>query len=199
MNNLGESLPANIESIASLGLEERAEMAAALLESLEPGRQPLELFKQLSRITVTATVEVVPIRTVNELPEIWLDKRSASDSWWPNKWALPGVVVLPTDAQDHENTLAGPVKRLFESELRGVRQLGGLNQLPSQFRFDGRGNEVVTQYWTHVVASEEPYEGRFFTMDDLTNPDVKDTILQESSLTINRAVADYYEKGAHSK
>ena len=191
MTKPDSSRPYNREEIASLDPIERANMAAALLEGLEPGRQPLELFSQLTRLTVVSTVELVPIRTVRKQPEIWLGKRSKTDMWWPDKWVLPGVVVLPTDTQNPNKTLEGPISRLFEDDLNGIQQVGELHQLPSQFRFDGRGNEVTTQYWTHVQTSDEPYEGRFFTLDDLRHPAFRADILDEGLLTINRAVVDY--------
>jgi hypothetical protein len=183
--------PPTAEEIATLDPAERAVMAAAFLESLEPGRQPLVLFKQLTRLTVGSAVEVVPIRTVKKQPEIWLGKRSENDPWWPNKWALPGVVILPSDTHDSQNTLLGPVARLFESELRGIRQIDDLHQLPSQFRFDDRGNEVTTQYWTHVETDDEQYNGRFFTLDDVRDAELDGSLLTEGLITIDRAIADY--------
>ena len=186
----GFQLP-SAEDIANLGPAERASMAALLLEGLEPGRQPLELFTQFSRLIVAATVEVVPVRTVSKQPEVWLGRRSKDDPWYPDKWVLPGVVILPDDKQDEENTLLGPIKRLFKADLQGIQQVSDLHQIPSQFRFDGRGHEVTTQYWTHVQTGSEPYEGRFFGQDDLQDPQFKDDILTEGLLTIDRAIADY--------
>jgi hypothetical protein len=50
----------------------------------------------------------------------------------------------PDANRDAENSLEGPVSRLFEGELSGIRRVDSLHQLPSQFRFDGRGVEVTT-------------------------------------------------------
>ncbi|HEX3569029.1 MAG TPA: hypothetical protein VHT70_05140 [Candidatus Saccharimonadales bacterium] len=183
-------IPTN-EEVTALDPSVRAEMAAALLQGLEPGRQPLELFKQLCRLTVATTVEIVPIRTQGEEPEVWLGQRSESDPWWPSKWILPGVVILPNDTRDDENTLAGPIERLFETDLKGIGRIGDLHQLPSQFRFDGRGTEVTTQYWTEVETGNEPYQGQFFRVADLRETEPEGGLIEEGWLTIDRAITDY--------
>ena len=179
------------EEVAALDPVIRAEMAAALLKGIEPGRQPLDLFTQLSRLTVASTVEIVPIREQSEGPEVWLSQRSKDDRWWPGKWVLPGAVILANDTRDTNNSLTGPIARLFESELGGIRQVDDLHQLPSQFRYDGRGTEVTTQYWTRVETGAEPYQGQFFNVSELRENEPEGGVLDEGWLTIERAVADY--------
>lgn len=179
------------EEVAAIDPAMRAEMAAVLLRGIEPGRQPLGLFAELCRLTVASTVEVVPIRIGDEGPEVWLHQRDDNDPWWPSKWALPGVVIMPIDAHDDKNSLDKPIARLFESELSGVRQVDSLHQLPSQFRHDGRGNEVTTQYWTLVETADEPYHGQFFNVGKLREAEPEGGLLEEGWMTINRAMADY--------
>jgi hypothetical protein len=179
------------EAVDALSPAERAAIAAAMLKGLAPGRQPLALFTQLSRLTTASTVEVVPIRESQEGPEVWLGQRSESDPWWPRKWTLPGIVILPTDERDCENTLEGPIGRLFERELEGIERVGELHQIPSQFRHDGRGVEVTTQYWTLVKTGEASYGGQFFIVADLQREEPNGGVLEEGWLTIDRAVASY--------
>lgn len=199
MSAFGEIHIPTDEEVASLDPAARAEMAAAFLKGLEPGRQPLELFTQLSRLTVASTVEIVPIRERAEGPEVWLNQRSRDDRWWPGKWVLPGAVILANDTRDAENTLSGPITRLFATELDGIQQVDELHQLPSQFRYDGRGTEVTTQYWTRVETSEEPYQGQFFNVSELRRTEPEGGVLDEGWLTIERAVADYEVLRAQSE
>ena len=172
----------------------RTNMLANLLGELAPGRLPLAVFKEFCRLAVGSAVEVVPIRDQGRGPEIWLEQRSHDDPWWPDKWVLPGVRILPTDEHDTANSLGGPVARLFKHELPGIRQAGELSLLPPQFRNDGRGEEVATQFWVPVETGGEPYPGRFFSLNELRRnpPDA----LHEGWLTINRAVAAYKTSGA---
>ncbi|HSX36698.1 MAG TPA: hypothetical protein VLG13_01070 [Patescibacteria group bacterium] len=179
------------EEVASIDPSVRAEMAAAFLRGLEPGRQPRELFAEFCRLTTLSTVEVVPIREGAEGLEVWLDQRSEDDPWWPSKWTLPGVVILPTDARDDKNSLEGPIARLFEDELGGIQPIDELRELPSQFRDDSRGKEVTSQFWTRVETRDEPYSGRFFNIESLRAVPPEGGVLEESWLTIDRAVADY--------
>lgn len=166
-----------------------AEAAAAYMEYMEPGRQPLEYFKQACRLGVAATVEIVAIREQEQGPEVWLERRSENDPWWPGKFVLSGSVILGNDIQDEPRTLNGPIRRIYRDELTGITPAGELHQLPAQFRFDGRGNEVTNQFWTLVETGDEPYAGGFYNLEQLPTSEFASDVLDETWLTLNRVVA----------
>jgi len=82
-----------------------------ILEQLEPGFLPLEIFNQIARLVRLPVVDVVPIKHQGPDLNIGLLKRETNDLWWPNMWHLPGTVFRSTD------TLDGAIKRLLDDEL----------------------------------------------------------------------------------
>jgi hypothetical protein len=170
-----------------------AELAAACLGKLEPGRQPFNLFMEISRITVASTVEFVPIRERNDELQVWLEKRSGKNDPFRGKWVLPGVRILDDDPIDEERSLRGPIKRLFKDELSGIQLVGDIHQLPSQYREEARGKEVTEQFVGRVETGSKPYPGKFFNSEELTSAGIVDDILEEGWLTMQRAFKYYKE------
>ncbi|MBI4092481.1 MAG: NUDIX hydrolase [Candidatus Kerfeldbacteria bacterium] len=84
---------------------------AKLLEQLEPGFLPFEIFSQISRLVRLPVVNVIPVRQEASRIQIGLIKRENDDPWWPGRWHLPGTVILSTD------TMNGAIQRLLKEEI----------------------------------------------------------------------------------
>src|SRR3989344_787961 len=182
----GEHIPTTAE-VAQLSAETRADMAAAYLSGLEPGRQPLGLFTQLSRLSVMSIVELVPVRAQPKAKtaEILLLRRPQDDPWWPGQWHVPGTVILPSDEVifngdiDFDNpnfdpidSYTSPVSRLVQRELQDkVEIMHGPYLLESRFRLGERGYESAVMLWAEVNHSDDQTleDGQFFVPADITD------------------------------
>lgn len=171
------------DEVAALDPKERAEMAAAYLRGLEPGRQPLSLFTQMARLAVLSTVEVIPIKEGEDKdrPQVLLTQRPKSGDWWSGKWHVPGVVLLPSDeTRPEENySYTTPVTRLFTNELGGAVTLADEPQvLYGRFAGTmppgGRGRESTLIHYAQVEdvpGVALPDNARFFDAHDVVaNP-----------------------------
>ena len=146
--------------------ESVANRAANLLSMLEPGRQPGRLFRQLARLMVINTVELVPIRQTRKgLLEVLLLQRAENDPFWPGQWHIPGAVALPTDPVTHGHDYGAPIARVMEEIGGSIRILDGPNQLETQRRVGARGHEVTVIHWGEVDG--EPANGTFHNVLDV--------------------------------
>jgi hypothetical protein len=164
------------EEVAALDPAVRAEMAAAYLGGLEPGRQPLGLFTELARLTVLSTVEFIPVRDNEDTgrPEVVLKQRPLKD-WWPLKWHVIGATLLGTDKGDEDYSYQGPIGRLIDTELDGAVQLADEPHiLRGRFAHGERGTESTLIHWGKVVdvpGRSLPDDAHFFDMADvIENP-----------------------------
>lgn len=77
-----------------------------LLAQLEPGTLPPPIFEEVTRLSVTAILELVPYRRVGEGKfEILVIPQSQDDPHWPGQLHTPGTVLLPTDSDDYREAL----------------------------------------------------------------------------------------------
>lgn len=176
--------------------EELAEAAASILERLEPGRQPLPLFKQLARIMVISTVEVAPFRSNDNEVEVLLGKRSDEDPWRPGAWHVPGAVLLPTDTEVDMHDYASPTDRIFESEFEEtVKRTGDVSVFDVQRRTGLRGSEQTVFCLTDVDLideSQEPLGGAFFNVAYVLRSDPDDWgLIPHHKNTIEAAYRSY--------
>ncbi len=75
-------------------------LSCSILEQLEPGFLPLEIFNQIARLVRLPMVDVIPTKFEHDALHIGLVKRDKDDLWWPNMWHLPGTVLRSTDTLD---------------------------------------------------------------------------------------------------
>jgi hypothetical protein len=161
--------------LEALAPEQHAEIAAAHLGRLQPGRQPLTLFSELARLVVLPTIEIIPLRQVNGQPEVLMAKRPDNDRYWPSLWHLPGVVVLATDPATHFRDLSGTTNRIFEKELGGAVAPAGEPNILEIRRAKGpeRGDELSPILWIEVkeVGDVAEHNARFIPLDEaIWNP-----------------------------
>lgn len=178
--------------IGKLTAEQKAVVASEYLAGVEPGFLPLPLFKELSRLMVINTVELVLLQPEDDM-RVLLTKRPPTDPWWPNKLHIPGSVVLPTDPVMGHDDFTGTLDRIVEDELAGAIEIvGNFNFLETQRRIGPRGHEVTTIHWAEASADEAllPNSATLFTPEDL-RPYQPGAIVDGTIETVERAVLAY--------
>ena len=181
--------------LESMGQDELASLAASCLERLEPGRQPLPLFIQLARLVVTSTVEMVPLRQVNDHEQVLLAQRPDDDLWWPGQWHLPGTVLLPTDDASNVHDYNTPVNRLYKDEFAGtVSMKGNVNIFDAQRRSGARGSEQTVFGWS-LIDLADGYEdvsgGQLFDADHVANELAGESVIDGHLGSVKRALKHY--------
>lgn len=185
------------EEVASLTPDERAIRAAAYLGGLEKGRQPEVLFKELVRLMVISTVELVPLRRnpARGNTEVLLGQRSATESYWPRMWHIPGVVVLASDTVEHRHDFDGSVGRILDNELQGrLKVVGEVSILEVQRRrMEERGDEVTVVHWAEVSNETRvlPPGHQFFDVAGILRQPPESGIVDGHTALIERAAAAY--------
>jgi hypothetical protein len=195
------------EEIAAFPRDERAALAAACLEGLEPGRQPMELFLQLARITVASIVELVPLRQDPETDttQVLLTQRPARRDLWAGKWHVPGTVALATDdipyntPEDRDNpdidptlTFQTPLNHLLDYELKSsVKVTDGPHLYTARMRRGSRGTEVSNMFWARVETDDGiPLVGRFFDVNIIAEqPPEGGLVTGHTAIAIQAAMA----------
>ncbi len=191
MKDLDSHHPSRGE-IDKLTAEQRAVVASEYLAGVEPGFLPLPLFKEVSRLMVINTVEVVLIQPEDDL-KVLLTKRPPTDPWWANKLHIPGSVVLPTDPVDGVSDFSGTINRILDNELAGsVKVVDTINFLEPQRRVGPRGHEATTVHWAEASVSEEllPDSAGLFELDSLRlyQPEA---LVDGTVQTVERAMSAY--------
>lgn len=126
-----------------------------LLEKLEPGFLPYEVFKQFARIMALPIAELVPLR-VNEYGEVevLLLERARTDDIWPGELHVPGTVIRATD-ENWEQAF----RRIRSDELNGL-SISTPRFVETVIHQSKRGTEVAQVYWVEVT--EAPSIGKFY-------------------------------------
>ncbi len=183
-----------VEQIADASKEELANLAADCLEQLEPGRQTLELFKQIARIMPLPGFEIVPLNNQPDSLKILLNKRPFDDEWWPNKWALPGGIILQSDKTGgdwHERL----TKRILEKDFKGtVVPTSETHKLGNDFREHMRGKELTALGWVEVELVPDiisPVGGAFFDVELAINEPLEGGLVDGHAEIIQKALAEY--------
>lgn len=146
------------------------------LKKLEPGFLPFDIFVEICRLTVSATVEIVPFRKKGDRSsvEILLVKRKDDDPFWPGMYHIPGVVILATDK---ENSLKDAFDRILHGELGGVSTSSEPVYIKYLLR---KGNRGTTLNLLHrVELTSDPKVGEWFDVNNLPKnliPPEKDVI-----------------------
>jgi ADP-ribose pyrophosphatase YjhB (NUDIX family) len=149
----------------ALSLQEQAKLVD-LLEKLEPGYYPFEVFMQFARLNTIPCVECLVIRTddYGKL-EVLLTNRKVDDPLWPSKPHIPGCVVRPGES------LEVVFKRLIDDEI-GSKSLTAPVEVLTELRQSKRGPEMVNFYY--VELQDEPKNGKFYKLSQLPEDLIED-------------------------
>ena len=161
--------------------EEEQSQLIKLLEKLEPGLLPLDIFLQIARLSVLPIIEVVPLRRM-EQTEILLLPRLATDKIWPNAMHIPGTEVRADDKGDFK---AGFQR--IQDEL-GSTQIGEPSFVRTMFHQSKRGWELAFIYWTEVTG--EAHKGQFYKTSQLPA-----SIIESQKEFIEEAVKSFEKSG----
>lgn len=195
------------EEVAMLSVQERAEFAAALLEGLEPGRQPLDLFTQFARLTVMSTVELIAFDSNPPgNTQVLLTQRPSDDPWWPNMWHVPGTALLPTDIVTRDETIdftdecfnpfekyeKGPIDRILKNELQDcVVVIDGPHLLQARPRLGIRGPENTVFFYAQVDQVEDKLAvGEFFDVEAVLSTPPEGGLIVGHQYIIEQAFED---------
>lgn len=199
------------EEIGKLAKETQANMAAAYLAGLEPGRYPLSLFEQLSRLAVMSTVELVPLRRNKETgrTEVLLTQRPESDPWWGRQWHVAGSVILPNDEVTHDSEIDfdstdfnptssydSIINRLIQNEFKGSIEVGdGPHLYNARYRRGIRGPESTVMFWAGVdvkdVKDGDLPIGTFFDTETIAQDPPEGGLIVGHANSIKLATAAY--------
>lgn len=148
------------ESNTQLTDDEVAQLTTTLAR-LQPGFLPFDFFIQLARLTVTPTLELVPLRTNNGHVEVLLIPRANDDKFWPGELHVPGTIIRSTDRDPH---FAEAFDRLFKNELKSptASQPTFVTSMVNQTK---RGTECIQVFYTEI--SGEPPVGTFYDVNQL--------------------------------
>jgi hypothetical protein len=142
--------------------------ALQYLHNSKPGWQPLEIFREIARITVLPIYEIVlfHIDPVSREVKVLLVQRPADDTWWPNSWHVPGTVMLSTDEFASGNDFHAPLDRIIKDEIQGTISLVSEPKLLlTERRKSKRGHELAMIYWVEVHG--EPKNGKYYGLNEL--------------------------------
>jgi len=147
--------------------------AVEILEKLEPGVLPFELFHQIARLYVTPIIEIVPLKkhASGEITTILL-QRDDDDPVWPGMMHTPGTVVR---ASDTEGTFVDAFARILEDELRGLEVAQNPQLVSYEFHQVQRGRELALVFFVEYVG--QPKYGTEVSINELSD-EVIDTQLE---------------------
>ncbi|MDB5166507.1 MAG: hypothetical protein JWM37_579 [Candidatus Saccharibacteria bacterium] len=129
---------------------EDIQAAAAVLNKLEPGYLPPEIFFAVARLCVLTTVEMVPLRMRNGRVEVLLTRRPADDPNWPDMLHVPGTILRPSD---EENNYHSAFDRIFQDELPGITVISRPQFLETRFHQVQRGRESALIHYVEVAGT----------------------------------------------
>jgi hypothetical protein len=168
--------------------EQELKQVAQLLEKLEPGFLPYDIFVQIARLTVLSIIEFVPIRLSSEgKVEVLLLSRGSNDAIWPDELHTPGTVIRPTDT---EGKMYLAFDRIINDELEGVKT-STPHYVGSNLHKSKRGMEQAQVFWIEVL--EEPSVGSFYEADQLP-----ELVMKSQVNFIKQAVKNFQETKGQS-
>lgn len=126
---------------------EKIDSTARGLARLKPGYLPLSIFLEVTRLTVTPIVELVPLKKTDSGVDVLLCRRPPDDPTWPNEMHTPGTVLRATDTSVEDG-----LQRIIDDELEGVATdkpifVGNL------LHKSNRGAEAAWIYWAEVTGN----------------------------------------------
>jgi len=135
------------------------EQLVYLLNKLEPGFFPEELFYALTKLLVTSTYTIVPLFYDGEL-YVHLTNREKNDPHWSGLLQTPGRVILSTDKSIHDVHL-----KLSQAEMKGFVMKKGPIFCGYVFDKIPRGKEVAII--NYVLLKTKPEFGKLYKVTNL--------------------------------
>lgn len=117
-----------------------------LLQKLEPGFLPKDIFLEVARLVTTPVIELVPLRLNDGEVEVLLLKRDEDDKHWPGMLHTPGTVIRSTD------TFATAFERLVADELNNSK-VGEMKFIDKELIPTERGKAIAFIYYTEIKDS----------------------------------------------
>ncbi len=151
--------------------EQEISQAAAVLNRLQPGFLPQELFMAVTRLCAVPILELVPLRRNNGKTEVLLLQRPADDPIWPSQLHTPGTFILSTDIGEG---LTKPLTRLYDKEL-GIKPSIQPVFVDTILHKQARGTEFAAVHYIDLTGVSVP-AGSWHTAD----------VLPESIITTQR-------------
>lgn len=159
---------------------EDIQKAVQVLKNLQPGKLPLPIFLETTRLTVTPIVEIVPLRKYNNAIEVLLTKRENDDPNWAGMYHTPGTVIR---ASDTEGSYDDAFNRILEGELKGTITKSPVF-VTSILHKVKRGMESSLIFWVEVTC--EPLTGEFYDSNHLP-----ESLIDTQIKFINIAIEDF--------
>lgn len=147
--------------MSTLLSHEEIETVTSLLERLEPGLLPFDIFNQIARLIATATVVIVPfIHEPEDKLKVLLTKREHDDPYYPNLYHPIGTVIRASD-----KTIDETFERLLSKELK--TSVFQESPVFVGYVFDQivRGKEISLIHW--IELKEKPMIGDLFDAGNL--------------------------------
>ncbi|MGD8373324.1 MAG: hypothetical protein PVI21_00495 [Candidatus Woesebacteria bacterium] len=142
--------------------EQEIKTVEDVLLKFDPGYLPLPLFLQMTRLMVTVSIEMVPLkRGVDGRLMVLLTRREPDDKLWPDQWHNPGVLLRPTDSLGNYNDA---FDRIFNQEI-GVKDYTEPVFAGALFHKTKRGTEAPRIFWTELKSA--PKNGQWFDVNNL--------------------------------
>lgn len=140
------------------------------LSKFSAGYLPEELFAQIARLGVLASIEIVALREYGDKIEVCLTRRENTDKFWPNKYHNPGTVFRPNDTI---HSLQDQINRIYTEEYKLAHSPTG--PFFSGLFFDKleRGTALGIICWIELQDSEV---GEYFSVDNLPENIIKNQI-----------------------
>lgn len=151
------------------------------LSQLRPDELPPSIFNQFARLTVTAIVELVPLRQSRRGVEVLLVPRPEDDPYWAGMLHTPGTILRVRDSS-YEDAL----HRVIHSELDGVKLTKPPVFVGNILHTVARGSESAAVYYAELA--ERPSVGDFYCAEELPSSTI-DTQRGMIALAV-RAYAD---------
>lgn len=146
----------NIDAALS---EEEIKTLADLLSKLGPGFLPAPVFYQIARLTVTPTIQIVPLHyELGGKIDVLLLPRDQNDPIWPGKLHVPRTVVRAND------DAASPFVRIIGEELANT-PVSQPVFVKNVFQHSGRGMEASQIYC--VAIEGQPKVGELYDVKKL--------------------------------
>lgn len=152
-----------------------------LLDKLEPGFLPYEVFMAIARLVALPIIEVIPLKGNDDgsVSVLLLERRRDKDLW-AGMVHTPGTVIR---AGDSEETA---FERITNDELNGTKVSKPVF-VENVIHKSKRGNEVARIYYVEIL--EEPRKGKLYDVNDLP-----DNLILEQKKFIELAVKKFQAK-----
>lgn len=142
--------------------DEEIAATKALLAKLSPGFLPVDIFREIARLTVTSVVEIVPLRLHKDRVEVLMTQRDTDDPYWASMLHTPGTVIRATD---REGGYMDAFKRILQEELGSVQVQASPTYVETVFHRNTRGMTDAKIFFVEVTG--EPTIGAFYGADSL--------------------------------